>query len=529
MIDITEFQQFGKKKEAIQPRKKEVWCYTRVSSKEQKDNYSLRTQKESAERFAIEKGFTIVNTFGGSYESGKDDFTRKEFVRLLDEVKKTKNKPYAILVYNMTRFSRSGGRSISILNELIVKYNVHLVEILSGYSTDNARGLNELNRRLLEAEGDNIRKLEISVPGMKAFLRDGNWLGRAPLGYDHTGPKTIDHNRYSRVQKIFINEDGRKLKQAWQWKLEGVQDIEIARRLNKLGLKIDSKRLSDMWRNPFYCGIMANRLMDGKVIEGNHEALISREMFLKVNEINNRRKKGYAINKLVEERPLTGDILCFQCGNKLTGYLVRKKGLHYYKCQKCKGITINAITKSLIPDRTGAHVLFIELLKSYQIKPEFIELVKIQLEKMVNLTNNSSKKEEALFKKRLTELERDRDGLEERFALGKINEDLYRKFSSKLESEIYEHKEKNQIPVIDTSNFKKGLNKTIDFIQNVSKYWICGSVDIKKRIQRLVFPSGFYINPYTRQYLTPEVNQLFYVTSEIPRVSEDLKKNSPLV
>ena len=61
----------------------------------------------------------------------------------------------------------------------------------------------------------------------------------------------------------------------------------------------------------------------------------------------------------------------------------------------------------------------------------------------------------------------------------------------------------------------------------MSKYWIIGRVDVKKRIQRLVFPSGFYINPYTRQYLTPEVNQLFYVTSEIPRVLEDVKKNSP--
>ena len=72
------------------------------------------------------------------------------------------------------------------------------------------------------------------------------------------------------------------------------------------------------------------------------------------------------------------------------------------------------------------------------------------------------------------------------------------------------------------------LKLEIDFIQNVSKYWVNGSVDVKKKIQRLVFPSGFYINPYSRQYLTPEVNQLFHVTSELSRVSEDVKKNSPL-
>lgn len=402
----------------------------------------------------------------------------------------------------------------------IMKYKIDPME------TPKSR--NELNRRLLEAENDNIRKIEVSVPGMKKFLEFGNWLGRKPLGYDHTGPKTADHNRYSPKQIISVNEDGLKLKQAWQWKLEGIKDIEIASWLGKLGLKVDSKRLSDMWRNPFYCGLRANRLMDGKVIEGNHEPLVSRELFLRVNELNNKRNKGYSINKLVEERPLAGDILCFQCGNKLTGYIVKKKGLHYYKCQKCKGVTINAITKSLFPDRTGAHELFIELLKSYQIKPEYLDLVKIQLEKMVNLNTHSNKKEEALYKKQLSDLERDRERLQERFAFGKIDEHLYRKFLTKIDSEIYEVKEKNQIPEIDTSNFRNSLNMTIDFIQNISKYWVDGSIDVRKRIQRLIFPNGFYINPYSRHYLTPEVNSLFRLTSELSRVSEDVKKNSPL-
>jgi hypothetical protein len=121
---------------------------------------------------------------------------------------------------------------------------------------------------------------------------------------------------------------------------------------------------------------------------------------------------------------------------------VKKKKLHYYKCQKCKGVTINAVTKSLLPDRCGAHELFLNLLSSFIIKPEFLELVKLQLQKMINLTNNSIKNEEALFKKRLTELERDKEGIEERFAMGKINEDLYQKYSTKTSMAIFELKEK---------------------------------------------------------------------------------------
>ncbi len=100
---------------------------------------------------------------------------------------------------------------------------------------------------------------------------------------------------------------------------------------------------------------------------------------------------------------------------------------------------------------------------------------------------------------------------------------------TKINAEIYDIKEKHQIPEIDTSNFKNNLNKTVNFIQNVSEYWVNGSIDVKKKIQRLVFPSGFLYNPENRQYLTPDVNQLFHVTLELSRVSEDVKKNSPLI
>jgi len=529
MVDLKDFERFSKKKEVVQERKKEVWCYTRVSSKEQESNYSLQTQKESAERFAIEKGFTLVKTFGGTYESGKDDFTRKEFVRLINEVKKTRNKPYAILVYNMTRFSRSGGRSLSILNELVDRHGVHLIEVLTGIGTDNQRSRNELGRKLLEAESDNIRKNDVSIPGMQAFLRAGNWLGRAPIGYDHYGPKTTDHTRYSHRQRMEINEDGKKLRQAWQWKLEGVQDIEIARRLKLLGLDIDNKRLSDMWKNIFYCGLITHKLLDGKLIEGNHEPLVSKEMFLRVNHINTRRPKGYKVKKENEDRPLTGDLICYQCGNKLTSYYVKKKGLHYYKCQKCKGVTINAITKKQSSDRIGAHEMFINLLNSYRIEEKYLGLIKAQLKRMVSMTTTSCKKEESIFKKRLSELEKDREQLEERFAFGKIPDSLFQRMLTKIDTEIYELKEKHQIPEIDTSNFTNSLNNSFDLIQNISEYWTKGCLDIKKKIQRLVFPSGILYNPENRQYLTPKVNELFVVTSELSRVSEDVKKNSPLI
>ncbi len=214
---------------------------------------------------------------------------------------------------------------------------------------------------------------------MKAFLRDGNWLGKAPMGYQHEGPRTTDHNRYNRIQRITVNETGIKLKQAWQWILEGVQDYIILQRLNELGVNIRLQKPGAMWRNPFYCGLITNRLIDGELFEGNHEQLISREVFLKINQINTKRPHGYNIEKLCDYRPLIGYILCYRCGRKLSGYLVKSKRLHSYKCQKCKGMNLNAITSN--EKRTGAHELFVTMLSSYKVESGYIEMIKDQITK----------------------------------------------------------------------------------------------------------------------------------------------------
>ena len=45
MNDLQKFQKFAKKQEVQKINEKDVWAYTRVSSIDQKDNYSLEIQK----------------------------------------------------------------------------------------------------------------------------------------------------------------------------------------------------------------------------------------------------------------------------------------------------------------------------------------------------------------------------------------------------------------------------------------------------------------------------------------------------
>jgi hypothetical protein len=55
--------------------------------------------------------------------------------------------------------------------------------------------------------------------------------------------------------------------------------------LEKQGVYLATQRVSDIIKNPFYCGLILHNLLEGKVVEGNHEKLVSNELFLKANQV----------------------------------------------------------------------------------------------------------------------------------------------------------------------------------------------------------------------------------------------------
>ena len=153
MNDLTRYNRFTKprKKEKTLPTTREVWVYTRVSSRKQKENYSLAYQREEAEKFAAKKGYQITEYFGNQNESASKDITRKEFQALINRVKKSPKKPFGILVYVISRFSRSGGSAITIVEDLVERLGVHLIEVNSGLDTTTDENKLTIYSKLIEA------------------------------------------------------------------------------------------------------------------------------------------------------------------------------------------------------------------------------------------------------------------------------------------------------------------------------------------------------------------------------------------
>ncbi len=523
------FSTFAKGYQKKENSNKKVWIYTRVSSKDQESNKSLKTQEENAERLARERKFLVAKRFGGTYESASGDFTRKEFSKLFQEVKSAKERPYSILINTISRFSRSGGGAIALAYELVDQLGVNLIEVSTGKSTETEDGKLEIYRGLIVAKQENIDRLRITIPGMKKFLEEGNWLGNTPRGFEHYGPRVKD-GKYSKVQKITLNNEGLLLQKAWNWKLQGERDFVIKAKLENLGLKKVTKQfLSQMWRNPFYCGICVHKMLDGKVVKGNWENMVSEQDFLMVQQLVNGSKQGYKQDKASPYRPLTAFICCRECGGKLAGYVVKNKGIHYYKCQICKGISINANTTTHSKG-LGAHDLFIEHLNSYTLKPKLQNLFKAQLKLTHESLNNDSKGESILLKKEIDKIKGNLHSLNTRYSTDlDFDKEFYLEQKGEMETKLAELN--SQIVKFDStiSNLEKYIEASESVVKNISLYWENDSLETKKRVQDLVFKGSLSLDTQKRTYLTKKVNCVFDLSAKLSMCSESInEKRQPI-
>jgi len=522
--DLSFFDSYIKKKKVNEQNNRDVIAYYRVSSKNQADNNnSLVTQKKNIEDFCKREGYKIIEWKGGTYESAKGDYTRKEFSEMIESIKKKKNKPFGIVVFMMSRFSRSGSSSISILHELVYKHQVHLIEAISGLSTATDRGMVEILDKLIDSNKENLAKKEVVMPGLLDFLMKGNLLGRCPIGYDHHGPRVKNSKFLSNEQKIVENEDGILLREMFKLKLTGnYSDVEIIKKLREGGLSISKQKLSRIWRNPFYCGILLNKILPAP-IHGLWEGLISIEEFKKLQIILSKNVSGYKHQKIEDYKPLSGFLQCNCCGKNLTGYLNKKKGLSFYKCNYCKGVSLNGLTTQRSKN-VGANDLFVNLLDSYKINPSFYNLIELQLKKIYTHFNGEEINRERKTKNKINVLEEQLKGVKTRYGRGIIDEEIYMLTKEEIDKELFDLKLELNNSNPKLSNQDDLIVKSLKSVQNMGKMWISLRTEDKQKLQRTLFPMGVLYDKENHTYLTKNVNSFLLVSNYISS-DYDNKKN----
>jgi site-specific DNA recombinase len=490
---------------------KRAVIYTRVSSKEQFDkNLSLDWQKKTIEEFANRNTFEVLECFGGTFESAKTD-GRKEFQRMLEFIKKRKGKVSHILVYLLDRFSRTGGGAIKLAKDLREKYGVTIIAVTQPIDTSNPGGVFQQNMQFLFSEYDNQLRRQRAMAGIKEKLERGIWCIKPPMGYDII--------RTNGERKIIVNAAGKKLKRAFEWKAQGMKNDEILKRLNALGVKIYKQKLSMIFSNPFYCGIISNRMLDGKLIEGKHEKMISHELFLQVNRIRADAKGKYGVTHEKERKdiPLKAFVKCNKCGRPYTGFIVKAKGLYYYKCQTI-GCCCNKRAEQL-------NNLFADYLTTYSIKPHLLAPLADELNYIFKRHNESQFEQETILKANLAEVQNKIDTIEEKYYInGEMPRDTYDKLSSKLFEQKKEILETLGNSTEGESNLKKCFHALMSVAPKLSTGWVSREISTKEKLQKVVFPKGIIFNFQNQTFQTISVNEAFEAIEGVNSVSGDDKQ-----
>lgn len=338
------------------------YIYTRVSTANQVDGYSLDAQTEALRNYADYKDLNIAGEYCDAGRSGMDTKNRPAFRQMMDDVMSQKDNVRFVLVFKLSRFGRNAAdilRSIQILDD----HEVNLVSVDESIDSSTAGGRLTLSilSAVAEMEHENISSQFFS--GKIQKISDGSWAGgHVPYGYtnseDGLVPDPYEAEVVRRIFELYETDDGTARSVAIS-----LEDSPFVRKDRKSGetKPFTYRFIARILDNPIYCGrLWFNRRTnrkdhDGKpigftpdhafMVQGKHEAIVSEETWDRIHE-KRKRLAEQRVKRNSNVHILSGLLKCPVCGKGLVGNLFRTKlrngkegysrSISYYICRYSK-------------------------------------------------------------------------------------------------------------------------------------------------------------------------------------------------
>jgi DNA invertase Pin-like site-specific DNA recombinase len=483
----------------IEVEKKAV-IYTRVSSQEQVDNFSLGSQKEACEKLAKAQGFTISKYFTDEGISAKSSENRPGLQEMLSYCTKNKNKISAVFVYNFSRLNRNT-RDFLEVKLLLAKYGVMLISTSEPSGTDSPteRAIQTILSAVNQLDNEN-KAITVSANMKKRFL-DGYPLTRPRIGYmsaEINGKKehVPDPEWFDIIKTMWLKIANEKITLG-QAKAE----------LNKLGKrKFSTQYTSKIFASKFYAGYNVSSKY-GEVL-GKHAPMITLDTFYEARVTITGRKQAQVDKQyLRDDFPLKGILVCSECSRKLTAAWSKGKlkRYGYYSCSS------RGVHKSISVRADDLELQFMALLEALKPSKELSEVVKqLMIEKynsswnMINQSTNSVNDD-------LKKLDLKKQFILDKHAAGIYTDEEYLKLKEQIEIDYTVKKgiiSENKLTHIDIETvmeFHKNL------ISNIDKIFVNTSLRGKLALGCSIFPKGVEVeNGILR---TPEIARIYNLNS----------------
>ncbi|MDO5544706.1 MAG: recombinase family protein [Eubacteriales bacterium] len=329
-----------------------IWkaaLYIRLSVEDKGDHgVSLETQQRIMENFAaLHPEIQIVEIYTDNGVTGRT-FERPAFQQMLRDA--DNGIIDCILVKDLSRLGRNTIDAGYYIEKYFPLHGIRFISVNDQFDSispdnDGNHVILPLKNMINEAYAFDIsRKVKAQ---QRQSMKSGEFVGaRPPYGYE----KAADN-----CHQLIVDEEAAPVvRQIFSWASEGVPTNTIARRLNESGIlspgyygvskgRIPNNRLAGngKWQTWTVTKILTSEVYTGDMVQGKsktvghrqvctnpeewitvrgtHEALVSRELFQKVQAIlEEKASKSAASSKVpYTENVLRGKIFCGHCGKNL--------------------------------------------------------------------------------------------------------------------------------------------------------------------------------------------------------------------
>lgn len=450
-------------------KKMRVAVYARVSTEHDAQLYALENQVDwykplLASRPNWEKTAQYVD----EGITGTSAEKRPEFLRMIEDAKAKRFD--MILTREVARFARNTVDALEY-TRLLKEYGIGVYFINDNIYTMDGDGEFRLTIMATVAQ-DESRKTSIRVKsGQKTSMEKGVFFGNGNiLGYDRVG------------KDLVINpEQAKTVRMIYDMYLSGMGMTSIAHELEKQGRltstgkkKWHTAYISHMLKNTFYYGVITYHKEyvpdylkqkkiknDGSIellqIKGNHEPIITKEEFERVQHILEGRKVTIKVNntdKVIGKKDYKstwGDLLVCRCGNKFNRHHANKtdrQSAVSYQCYTVtnRGSAVERINRGLEPECNAPFIPEWKLdFMAYKIFSEYIHQTDkilsaafMMLQNHIADDSNENKIAKLISQKQeeIGKLEQSRINLIEMRIEGTIDKDYFRDKKEKIEAKI---------------------------------------------------------------------------------------------
>jgi site-specific DNA recombinase len=520
-------------------------AYIRISDRKQIEGESPETQRKVINQYAEDNNIKIVEWFYDEAVSGKNT-EREELQNLLKFATKNAKKIDLVVVYRLNRGSRDAMSYYSSVKAILAGKGIGIRSASEPMVDDTPIGRFLEGVIVLNGQLDNEIKGSTTTDNMRSIAVQGYWQHGPILGYEkHKIPNDAGKLRPTLKPDATAPAIIKLLERFSEADIKPLQLLPYAHELGiktkpytirrgpKKGTRVPAKLIGkgaiyQILERPEYAGYIHDKFTNYELVEGKHEALISKELYWHNQKLLSKKEKVKdTYSKHNPTYPLKEVLLCIGCDMPLYGSAPKtgggKSNSARYHCYRkgCEGVTKRSLGIG------KSHEAWLDMLRHVQPTEGFLrgykEILIRQAAKENGRINAKVKAQrEVLDEIADTRLNAIEDRLMEKDKKRKqeLSELIERLDSRKLDAKDKLDKLEDQQTVQEAK-----IAYAINHMHNIAKQWLDADYDLRVRFQTMLFPQGTTFDMETGQFGTEKISPLYRYISNKKDLSEAEKSS----